>query len=37
MSELLTKSGNHRVKKINDFTYNIEKDSSKGMNVHVTI
>jgi tRNA-splicing ligase RtcB (3'-phosphate/5'-hydroxy nucleic acid ligase) len=37
MSELLTKSGNHRVKKINDFTFKIEKDSSKGMNVPVTI
>ncbi|MFL6400295.1 MAG: RtcB family protein [Nitrososphaeraceae archaeon] len=37
MSELLTKSGNHRVKKINDFIFKIEKDSSKGMNVPVTI
>ena len=37
MSELLTKSGNHRVKKINDFTFKIEKDSSKGMNVPVII
>lgn len=37
MSELLSKSGNHRVKKINDFTFKIEKDSSKGMNVPVTI
>src|SRR5919205_640715 len=37
MSELLTKSGNHRVKKINDFIFKIEKDPSKGMNVPVTI
>jgi len=37
MSELLTKSGNHRVKKINDFIFRIEKDSSKGMKVPVTI
>ncbi len=37
MSELLTKSGNHRVKKINDFIFKIEKDSSKGMKVPVTI
>jgi tRNA-splicing ligase RtcB (3'-phosphate/5'-hydroxy nucleic acid ligase) len=37
MSELLTKSGNHRVKKINDFIFKIEKDASKGMNVPVTI
>jgi tRNA-splicing ligase RtcB len=33
----LTKSGNHRVKKINDFIFRIEKDSSKGMKVPVTI
>jgi tRNA-splicing ligase RtcB len=37
MSELLTKSGNHRVKKINDFIFKVEKDSTKGMNVPVTI
>jgi tRNA-splicing ligase RtcB (3'-phosphate/5'-hydroxy nucleic acid ligase) len=37
MSELLTKSGNHRVKKINDFIFQIEKDVSKGMRVPVTI
>ena len=37
MSELLTKSGNHRVKKISDFIFKIEKDSTKGMNVPVTI
>ena len=33
----MTKSGNHRVKKINDFIFRIEKDSSKGMKVPVTI
>jgi tRNA-splicing ligase RtcB (3'-phosphate/5'-hydroxy nucleic acid ligase) len=37
MSELLTKSGNHRVRKINEFEFKIEKDISKGMNVPVTI
>src|ERR671926_1330102 len=37
MSELLTKSGNHRVRKINDFTFKIEKDDSRGMKVPVTI
>jgi tRNA-splicing ligase RtcB (3'-phosphate/5'-hydroxy nucleic acid ligase) len=37
MSELLTKSGNHRVRKINDFIFQIEKDISKGMRVPVTI
>ena len=37
MSELLTKSGNHRVKKVNDFIFKIEKDASKGMKVPVTI
>ena len=37
MSELLTKSGNHRVRKINDFIFQIEKDTSKGMRVPVTI
>src|SRR5919202_545613 len=37
MSELLTKSGNHRVKKINDFIFKIEKDPSRGMRVPVTI
>jgi tRNA-splicing ligase RtcB (3'-phosphate/5'-hydroxy nucleic acid ligase) len=37
MSELLTKSGNHRVRKINDFIFQIEKDVSKGMRVPVTI
>src|ERR671925_820794 len=37
MSELVTKNGNHRVRKINDFEFTIEKDKSKGMNVPVTI
>src|ERR1041384_8427342 len=37
MSDLLTKSGSHRVRKVNDFEFRIEKDSSKGMNVPVTI
>jgi tRNA-splicing ligase RtcB (3'-phosphate/5'-hydroxy nucleic acid ligase) len=37
MSELLTKRGNHRIKKINDFIFQIEKDVSKGMRVPVTI
>lgn len=37
MSELLTKSGNHRVRKINDFIFKIEKDDSRGMKVPVTI
>ena len=37
MSELITKNGNHRVRKINDFEFTIEKDKSKGMNVPVTI
>jgi tRNA-splicing ligase RtcB len=37
MDQLLTKSGNHTVKKVNDFEFQIEKDSSKGMKVPVTI
>src|ERR687891_480943 len=37
MSELITKNGNHRVRKINEFEFTIEKDKSKGMNVPVTI
>jgi tRNA-splicing ligase RtcB (3'-phosphate/5'-hydroxy nucleic acid ligase) len=37
MSDLLTKSGSHRVRKVNDFEFRIEKDPSKGMNVPVTI
>src|ERR687883_1711725 len=37
MSELVTRNGNHRVRKMNDFEFSIEKDKSKGMNVPVTI
>src|ERR671939_1097131 len=37
MSELLTKSGNHRVRKINDFIFKIETDFSRGMKVPVII
>jgi tRNA-splicing ligase RtcB (3'-phosphate/5'-hydroxy nucleic acid ligase) len=37
MSELLTRSGNYRVKKISDFQFQIEKDEAKKMNVPVTI
>lgn len=37
MSNLLTKSGNHRVRKISDFIFQVEKNESKGMNVPVTI
>jgi tRNA-splicing ligase RtcB len=37
MSELLTKSGNHRVRKINDFIFKIETDLSRGMKVPVII
>jgi tRNA-splicing ligase RtcB (3'-phosphate/5'-hydroxy nucleic acid ligase) len=37
MSELLTRSGNYRVKKIGDFQFQIEKDEAKKMNVPVTI
>src|ERR687891_2883114 len=37
MSELLTKSGSHRIRKISDLVFQIEKNESKGMNVPVTI
>jgi len=37
MSELLTKSGNHRVRKISDLIFQVEKNESKGMKVPVTI
>jgi tRNA-splicing ligase RtcB len=37
MSDLLTKSGNHRVRKINDLIFQVEKNESKGMKVPVTI
>jgi tRNA-splicing ligase RtcB (3'-phosphate/5'-hydroxy nucleic acid ligase) len=37
MTELLTKTGNHRVRKISDLKFQIEKDESKGMRVPVII
>ena len=37
MSDLLTKIGNHRVKKISDLIFQVEKNESKGMKVPVTI
>ena len=37
MNELLTKSGSHRVRRISDLIFRIERDESKGMNVPVTI
>ena len=37
MSELLSKSGSYRIKKISDLIFQIEKDESKGMKVPVTI
>lgn len=37
MSDLLTKSGNHRVRKISDLIFQVEKNESKGMKVPVTI
>jgi tRNA-splicing ligase RtcB (3'-phosphate/5'-hydroxy nucleic acid ligase) len=37
MSELLTKHGNHKIRKINDFEFRLEKNERKGMNVPVTI
>ena len=37
MSYLLTKSGNHRVRKISDLIFQVEKNESKGMKVPVTI
>src|ERR671931_634320 len=37
MSELVTKSGNHKVRKISSFEFRIEKNESKGMKVPVTI
>jgi tRNA-splicing ligase RtcB len=37
MSDLLTKSGNHRVRKISDLIFRVEKNESKGMKVPVTI
>lgn len=37
MSDLVTRIGNHKVTKINDFEFRVEMDRSKGMNVPVTI
>lgn len=37
MSDLLTKSGNHRVRKISDLIFQVEKNEAKGMKVPVTI
>jgi tRNA-splicing ligase RtcB (3'-phosphate/5'-hydroxy nucleic acid ligase) len=37
MTDLLTKTGNHRVRKISDLKFQIEKDESKGMRVPVII
>jgi tRNA-splicing ligase RtcB (3'-phosphate/5'-hydroxy nucleic acid ligase) len=37
MSELVTKIGSHKVTKVSEFEYRIERDSSKNMNVPVTI
>ncbi|MGH9950892.1 MAG: RtcB family protein, partial [Nitrososphaeraceae archaeon] len=37
MNELITKHGNHRIQKINDFEFRLEKNEKKGMNVPVTI
>jgi tRNA-splicing ligase RtcB (3'-phosphate/5'-hydroxy nucleic acid ligase) len=37
MYELLTKVGNHKVKKIRDFEFTLERDESLGMRVPVTI
>ena len=37
MNDLFTKHGNHRIQKINDFEFRLEKNEKKGMNVPVTI
>src|SRR6478672_11109544 len=37
MSELLTKVGNHKVRKISDFEFTLERDDSHGMRVPITI
>ncbi|MFZ0897535.1 MAG: RtcB family protein, partial [Candidatus Nitrosopolaris sp.] len=37
MSELVTKIGNHKVTKINEFEFRVEMDGSKDMKVPVTI
>ena len=36
-SSLVTKNGKHRVSKVSDFQFQIPKDTSKGMNIPVTI
>ncbi|MBD0299437.1 MAG: RtcB family protein, partial [Nitrososphaera sp.] len=37
MDELITRSGSHRVKKVNDLEYRIDPEPAKGMKVPVTI
>ena len=37
MDELISRSGNHRVRKVNDLEYRIDANSAKGMKVPVTI
>ena len=37
MNELITKHGNHKIQKINDFEFRLERNERKGMNVPVTI
>src|ERR687897_3316415 len=37
MNELITKHGNHKIQKVNDFEFRLEKNETKGMNVPVTI
>lgn len=37
MDELITRSGKHRIKKVNDFVFRIEADQTKAVNVPVTI
>jgi tRNA-splicing ligase RtcB len=37
LDELITRSGNHRVRKVNDLEFRIDADPAKAMNVPVTI
>jgi tRNA-splicing ligase RtcB len=37
LDELITRSGSHRVKKVNDLEYRIDPEPAKGMKVPVTI
>jgi tRNA-splicing ligase RtcB len=37
LDELITRSGKHRIKKVNDFVFRIEADQTKAVNVPVTI